>query len=181
MKLLLSETYDIVTAESAINGSTTEDGFITKDAEVDLHEAIEAIENLGADHHGGNSFYAADSTFDMYTGETERRAIHIGGSERAMKWFRLAVDMRFNGWVPNPFTVPPNKEVVIQGLTFTHERDEDGDPKSEIYVESGRLSASLNAAYDGGEWTSGTECYPILPSDMAVIKGVYSWFENSGY
>lgn len=89
-KFTISKTYDIVTDDSASRGDFAESGYEYKNEKHTLRSVLSEIRESGCldnfqDNQTSQSLYCDDYDTDMYTGDETTYALHIDGSERAMK------------------------------------------------------------------------------------------------
>ena len=87
---LVSETYEIITEESAENGDFEETGFTFQDEPMTAREIAEYLytggftEASASQYHDG-VWFSANGDMDMHSGDYENRSLHFtGGMDRRL-------------------------------------------------------------------------------------------------
>ena len=97
--IVISETYEIVTEESAENGDFSDSGFINTWEEISFRDLVEKMRNFPNASSSGavncRTWFTSHGEIDYRTGETETRSIHFhhDNSPRLEKYWRKAAAM----------------------------------------------------------------------------------------
>lgn len=87
----LSQTYEIVTEESAENGEAAEAGYDWEDAEHTFKEAVDLIRNGGfihpSDSHGVPRWLTSEAEQDMHTGSYESKSLHPARDAQSQRYW----------------------------------------------------------------------------------------------
>lgn len=93
-KFTLSQSYEIVTEESAADGDAAERGFDWEDAEHTFREAVELIKDGGFIHpscsHGVPGWLSTEAEQDIHSGEYETKTLHPGKDARSQRYWEKA-------------------------------------------------------------------------------------------
>lgn len=96
MPIIISETYEIVTPESAECGDIADSGFCYQAEPYTFRELVEYIRFNGfynpSDSHGIPRWLSNEGDTDYCTGEREIRSIHPGRDTISQKYWRKAVN-----------------------------------------------------------------------------------------
>jgi hypothetical protein len=80
---MVAVTYDIVTPESAEDGTAAASDYAVSPEPMRFREALETLTEYGPYHHDdGENFYASDAQIDYRTGESTHYAVHLAGSAK---------------------------------------------------------------------------------------------------
>lgn len=94
MPIILSQTYEIITEESAANGEVAESGFDWQDAPHSLREVVDLIINEGftvpSDSPGVPRWLSTSSQQDIHTGDYETKSLHPGKDPRSLRYWEKA-------------------------------------------------------------------------------------------
>ncbi len=87
MPIILSQTYEIVTEESAESGMAAESGFDWEDCPHTFRETVDLIKDGGFIYpscsHGVPGWLSTEAEMDMYTGEYETKAFILAKTSAA--------------------------------------------------------------------------------------------------
>lgn len=90
----LSQTFEIVTEESAENGEAAESGFDFENEDYTFKETIERINNGGfnnpSDSSGVPRWLSTEAEQDMHTGEYVTKSLHPGRDAHSQKYWAKA-------------------------------------------------------------------------------------------
>lgn len=94
--ILISQTFETYSPESAENGEPDDTGFYFKNVPHSFRELVDLIEAGGfysaSDSHGVPRWLSSYAeTTDDYTGEHEIRSIHPGNDRRSQRYWAKAV------------------------------------------------------------------------------------------
>lgn len=94
MPIYLSQTYQIVTEESAANGECAESGFDWEDAPHTFRETVELIQDGGFIYPSCSSgvplWLSTESEQDCFTGEWESKSLHPANDKRSLRYWEKA-------------------------------------------------------------------------------------------
>lgn len=94
MPIILSQTYEIVTEESAELGDAEERGFDWQDAPHGFRETVDLIRAGGFCHpscsHGVPGWLSTEGETDFQTGDVETKALHPGRDARSQRYWEKA-------------------------------------------------------------------------------------------
>lgn len=94
MPIILSQTYEIVTEESAAEGDAAERGFDWEDAPHTFRETVELIQDGGFIHPscypGVPGWLSTEADQDVHTGEYETKSLHPGKDARSQRYWEKA-------------------------------------------------------------------------------------------
>lgn len=94
MPIILSQTYEIVTEESAADGEAAESGFDWQDAPHGFRETVEIIRDGGFIHPscspGVPGWLSTESEQDFGTGEWESKSLHPARDARSQRYWAKA-------------------------------------------------------------------------------------------
>lgn len=92
--ITLSQTYQIVTEESAENGEAAETGFRWEGSAHGFRETVELIRDGGfihpSDFPGVPRWLTTESEHDMHTGEHVSESLHPGADARSQRYWAKA-------------------------------------------------------------------------------------------
>ncbi|MBW6354919.1 hypothetical protein ACLBVF_10375 [Pseudomonas aeruginosa] len=96
MPIRVSQTYEIVTPESAEAGDVEESGFDFENAEFGLRELVDYIESNGFTEPSYSQgcpdwVTQADGNLDYQTGAEERKSLHPGRDDRSRRYWEKAL------------------------------------------------------------------------------------------
>lgn len=95
MPIIISETYETVTPESAEHGDIADSGFWYQDQPYTFRELVDYISHAGfvfpSESHGTPRWLSTDWDTDYRTGEGEMRSIHPAKDRISQKYWRKAV------------------------------------------------------------------------------------------
>ena len=95
MPIMISETYETITPESAENGDIADSGFMYENQPYTFRELVDYILLVGffhpSDSHGVPRWLSTEWDTDYKTGEGELRSIHPGRDRISQKYWRKAV------------------------------------------------------------------------------------------
>ena len=90
----LSQTFEIVTEESAENGEASESGFDFENEDNTFKETLERIESGGfvnpSDSSGVPRWLSTEAEQDMHTGEYTSKSLHPGKDARSQRYWAKA-------------------------------------------------------------------------------------------
>ncbi|ASD51892.1 hypothetical protein JT318_gp07 [Pseudomonas phage PspYZU01] len=90
----LSQTYEIVTEESAQAGEAAEQGYNWQDAPHGFRETVELIRDGGyihpSDSHGVPRWLTTEADTDRETGDSETLSLHPGQDARSQRYWEKA-------------------------------------------------------------------------------------------
>lgn len=94
MPILLSQTYEIITEESAADGEAAERGFDWQDCPHTFREVVDLIRDGGFCHPscspGVPAWLSADAEQDMHDGSYETKSLHPGRDARSQRYWEKA-------------------------------------------------------------------------------------------
>jgi len=94
MPILISQTFEIVTEESAEHGEPAESGFDWEDIPHGFRETVELIQsggfNVPSCSPGVPDWLSTESEQDFRTGEYETKSIHPGRDARSQRYWAKA-------------------------------------------------------------------------------------------
>ena len=91
MPILISETYEIMTPESAAIGEHEEIGFNFKYEQYTFRELVDYLKRKGYRHNHGRWVSTDFETTDYRTGEEESLSLHPASDSRSQRYFWKAV------------------------------------------------------------------------------------------
>ncbi|HBP0117091.1 TPA: hypothetical protein L5P37_002276 [Pseudomonas aeruginosa] len=96
MAIRVSQTYEIVTPESAEVGDVAESGFDFQDAEFGFRELVDYLESNGftepsCSHRYPDWVTQAGGDLDYQTGAEERKSLHPGRDDRSRRYWEKAL------------------------------------------------------------------------------------------
>lgn len=94
MAIILSQTYEIVTEESAANGDAAEYGFDWENVEHTFREVVGLIKDGGfihpSDYPGVPRWLTTEAEQDFATGDYETKSLHPGKDARSQRYWEKA-------------------------------------------------------------------------------------------
>ncbi len=94
MPIILSQSFEVVTDESAENGEVAERGFDWEDCEHGFRETVELIKSEGFTNqqcsHGVPRWLTTDPSHDYVTGEYETKSLHPASDARSQRYWEKA-------------------------------------------------------------------------------------------
>lgn len=94
MTIILSQTFEIVTHESAENGDAAYRGFDWQDCPHTFRETVELIRDGGFIHpscsHGVPDWLSTEPSQDYRTGEYETKSLHPANDARSQRYWAKA-------------------------------------------------------------------------------------------
>lgn len=99
--IAISETYEIVTEESSMDGGAADTGFVTVHEELTFRELVRKMEEYPEASDSGpihsRTWFSSYGETDYKTGECETRAIHFhrDNAPRLEKYWRKAAAVAF--------------------------------------------------------------------------------------
>lgn len=94
MPIFLSQTYEIVTHESAEHGDIAESGFEWENIPHTFREVVDLILDGGfihpSDSYGTPRWLTTEADQDFTTGEYESKSLHPGGDARSQRYWTKA-------------------------------------------------------------------------------------------
>lgn len=92
--IILSQTYEIVTPESAEYGEAADRGFDWEDCPHTFRETVELIRDGGfiypSASYGAPGWLSTEPEHDYWTGETEQKSLHPGEDARSQRYWEKA-------------------------------------------------------------------------------------------
>jgi len=97
--ITISETYDIVTEESAMEGDFADSGFVTEREELTFRELVDKLRDYPEASCSGpvhsRTWFTSYADQDWRTGESESRSVHFhrDNAPRLEKYWRKAAEI----------------------------------------------------------------------------------------
>ena len=92
--IILSQTYQIVTEESAEHGDFEESGFDWQDVPHSFRETVELIKDDGftikSDTHGVPTWLSTEAHIDFVSGDSESKSLHPANDKRSQRYWEKA-------------------------------------------------------------------------------------------
>ena len=87
--IILSQTYEIVSQESAEQGEAAERGFDWQDVPYTFKECVDLIKSSGF-AHGSSSWLSTEPEQDYSTGDYETKSLHPGRDKQSQRYWAKA-------------------------------------------------------------------------------------------
>lgn len=94
MPIFLSQTYQIVSEESAEHGDFEDTGFDWEDVPHTFKEVVDLIKDCGfihkSDSHGVPRWLSTEDDIDFQTGDRESKSLHPASDSRSQRYWAKA-------------------------------------------------------------------------------------------